>query len=144
MLIKYVDISPLEYDLYTLFIEESPNMRGQLSCYHCDTSLLNIHDAVSRLVPRSMSRPQTPVSLTITLFCNGRVHTAVADLHRQILDARPRFLILPISCSFWEILPKSYVGTPLGSWRHLFREILDLPLLSTHHLANRPLRRYDI
>ena len=36
---------------------------------------------------------------------------AVADLHSKILDA-PRVQILSISCSFWEILAKSYVGAP--------------------------------
>ena len=50
MFIKYLDITPLDYDLYTLFIEESRNMRGQLSCYYSDNRLLNIHDALSRLV----------------------------------------------------------------------------------------------
>ena len=34
-----------------------------------------------------------------------------------------------ISCSFWEILAKSYVGAPPGSWRPLLGEILDQPLL---------------
>ena len=43
--------------------------------------------------------------------------TPVADLHSKILDARPPLLgvqILSISCSFWEILAKSYVGAPPG------------------------------
>ena len=40
------------YDLYTLFIEESSNMTGQLLCFQSDTSLFNIHDAVSRLVTK--------------------------------------------------------------------------------------------
>ena len=52
MLIKYLDMTLLVYDLYTLFIEESSNMRGQLSCYHSDNRLLNIHHALSRLVPK--------------------------------------------------------------------------------------------
>ena len=53
---------------------------------------------------------------------------AVADLHSKILDARPppRVQILSISCSFSEILAKSYVGAPRGvgapssgkSWIH--------------------------
>ena len=40
---------------------------------------------------------------------------AVADLHSKILDAPPPpgVQILSISCSFWEILAKSYVGAPL-------------------------------
>ena len=37
--------------------------------------------------------------------------------------------ILSISCSFWKILAKSYVGAPLGSWCPLLGEILDPPLL---------------
>ena len=39
---------------------------------------------------------------------------SVADLHSKILDARPTLgvQILSISCSFWEILAKSYVGAP--------------------------------
>ena len=55
---------------------------------------------------------------------------AVADLHSKILDARPPLgvQILSISCSFWEILAKSYVGAPPGSWRPLLGEILDPPL----------------
>ena len=36
----------------------------------------------------------------------------------------PGVQILSISCSFWEILAKSYVGAPpLGSWRPLLEEI---------------------
>ena len=50
MFIKYLDITPLEYDLYTLFIDESRNMTGQLSCYYSDNRLLNIHDPLSCLV----------------------------------------------------------------------------------------------
>ena len=41
----------------------------------------------------------------------------MADLHSKILDARPPppgVQILSISCSFWEILAKSYVGAPPG------------------------------
>ena len=39
----------------------------------------------------------------------------MADLHSKILNAPPRGVqILSISCSFWEILPKSYVGAPPG------------------------------
>ena len=46
--------------------------------------------------------------------------------------------ILSISCSFWEILAKSYVGPPLGSWRPLLREILDPPLhLNQNQNRNR-------
>ena len=37
----------------------------------------------------------------------------MADLHSKILDAPPRSKFLSISCSFWEILAKSYVGAPL-------------------------------
>ena len=40
----------------------------------------------------------------------------------------PGVQILSNSCSFWENLAKLYVGTPLGSWCPLLREILDLPL----------------
>ena len=40
----------------------------------------------------------------------------------------PGVQILSISCSFWEISAKSYVGAPLGSWRPLLGEILDPPL----------------
>ena len=40
---------------------------------------------------------------------------SVADLHSKILDAHPPGVqILSISCSFWENLTKSYVGTPQG------------------------------
>ena len=59
----------------------------------------------------------------------------MADLHSKILDAPPppRVQILSISCSFWEILAKSYVGaSPLGSWRPHLREILDPPLLKDY------------
>ena len=42
----------------------------------------------------------------------------MADLHSKILDTRPPpppgVQILSISCSFWEILAKSYVGAPQG------------------------------
>ena len=38
--------------------------------------------------------------------------------------------ILSISCSFWEILAKSYVGTPAESWRPHLWEILDPPLVT--------------
>ena len=41
----------------------------------------------------------------------------------------PGVQIRSISCSFWEILAKSYVGTPPGSWRPLLGEILDPPLV---------------
>ena len=42
-------------------------------------------------------------------------------------DARPPpgVQILSISCSFWEILAKLYVGGPPGSWRPLIEEILN-------------------
>ena len=43
-------------------------------------------------------------------------------------DAPPPVQILSISCTFWEILAKSYIDTPLGSWRPLLGEILDPPL----------------
>ena len=52
MFIKYVHITPLEYDLYRLFIEESPNMRGQLSWFQSDNRLLDINDALSHTVPK--------------------------------------------------------------------------------------------
>ena len=41
---------------------------------------------------------------------------AVADLHSKIMDVRPPpgVQILSISCSFWGILAKSYVGAPPG------------------------------
>ena len=55
MFITYLYITPLIYmiyDLYTLFIEESSNITGQLCCYHSDSSLLNINDVLSRLVPK--------------------------------------------------------------------------------------------
>ena len=44
------------------------------------------------------------------------VPCTVADLHSKILDAHPSpgVQILSISCSFWEILTKSYVGAPPG------------------------------
>ena len=46
-----------------------------------------------------------------------------------VRNARPPGVqILSISCSFWENLAKSYVGTPVGSWRPLLGEILDPPL----------------
>ena len=55
----------------------------------------------------------------------------VADLRGGAGDARPPLgvQILSISCGFWEILAKLYVGAPLGSWRPLLGEILDSPLL---------------
>ena len=43
-------------------------------------------------------------------------------------DARPRVQILSISCSFWEKMAKSYVGTPLGGLAPPPREILHPPL----------------
>ena len=50
-------------------------------------------------------------------------------------DARPLGAqILSISCSFWENMAKSYVGTPPpGSWRPLLGKILDPPLVSIGH-----------
>ena len=42
--------------------------------------------------------------------------------------ARDAPQILSISCIFGEILAKSYVGAPLGSWCPLLGEILDPPL----------------
>ena len=53
--------------------------------------------------------------------------------------APPGAQILSISCSFWEILAKSYVGAPpLESWRPLLGEILDPPLhsVSFHRLIS--------
>ena len=53
--IKYLHMTPLSYmiyDLYTLFIKESSNMRGQLSWFQSDSSLLNIHYVLSSLVPK--------------------------------------------------------------------------------------------
>ena len=44
--------------------------------------------------------------------------------------------ILLISCSFWEILAKSYVSAPLGSWHPLLGEILDPPLKMTNRFKN--------
>ena len=38
----------------------------------------------------------------------------MADLHSNILDAAPGVQILSISCRFWEILTKSYVGARGG------------------------------
>ena len=55
MFLKYLDITPfiyMIYDLYTLFIEKSPNMRGQLSWFQSDSRLLNIHHALRCLVPK--------------------------------------------------------------------------------------------
>ena len=49
--------------------------------------------------------------------------TAVADL-RGVQGVQ----ILSISCSFWEISAKSFVGTPTGELAPLLREILDPPL----------------
>ena len=37
-----------------------------------------------------------------------------------------------ISCSFWEILIKSYLGAPPERWRPLLGEILDPPLVITN------------
>ena len=56
----------------------------------------------------------------------------VADLRGGAGDAPPPGVqILSISCSFWEILAKSYVSAPpLGSWHPLLGEILDPPLRS--------------
>ena len=39
-----------------------------------------------------------------------------------------RFKIFSISCNFWEIFTKSYVGAPLGGRRSLLQGILDPPL----------------
>ena len=41
-----------------------------------------------------------------------KILSSVANLHSKILDVPPRVQILSISCSFWENLAKSYVGTP--------------------------------
>ena len=48
------------YDLYTLLIEESSNMRGQLLWFQSDSRLLNIHDALSRLVPKVKVKATDP------------------------------------------------------------------------------------
>ena len=64
-----------------------------------------------------------------------RLHHSHACLQWQIyivkfwMRAPLGVQILSISCSFWEILAKSYVGTPPGSWRPHLREILDPPLV---------------
>ena len=45
----------------------------------------------------------------------ARNSQSVADIHSQILDARPLGVhILSISCCLWENLAKSYVGAPGG------------------------------
>ena len=56
------------------------------------------------------------------------VYIAVADLRGAQGTPPPGVQILSISCGFWEILAKSYVGAPPGSWRPLLGEILDPPL----------------
>ena len=68
MFIKYLEITPLEYDLYTMFIEESSNMTGQLWSFQSDTSLFNIHDAGSCLVAKvnvKATLPSVPDHYTI-------------------------------------------------------------------------------
>ena len=50
-------------------------------------------------------------------------------------ETPPPVQILSISCSFWEILAKSYVGAPPGSWRPLLGEILDPPLMTFNALS---------
>ena len=62
-------------------------------------------------------------------------------------DARPLLgvQILSISCTFWEILAKSYVGAPPpGSWRPLLGEILDPPLLSERILLLCASQKLDV
>ena len=85
-------------------------------------------------------------------------NTPVADLHSKILDASPgpiffisggfrgrprrasplRPKIFSISCSFSQILAKSYVGAPLEGWRPLLRGLLDLPLFIKESLHTLP------
>ena len=70
------------------------------------------------------------------LVSRDKVEHAVADLHSKIFDAPlPGVQILSISCSFWEILAKSYVGAPLESWHPHLGEILDPPLTRCIKLA---------
>ena len=56
---------------------------------------------------------------------------------------RPK--VFSFSCSFWENLAKSYVGTPLSEgWRPLLRGILDLPLSKSAFLNEqfKPVNQY--
>ena len=55
---------------------------------------------------------------------------AVADLRRMPPARAPLYSnLFLISCSFWEILTKSYVVAPLKGQRPLLQRILDLPWL---------------
>ena len=48
----------------------------------------------------------------------------------------PTVQILSISCSFWEIFSKPYVGAPPESWRPHLGEMLDPPLMTTDKMYN--------
>ena len=65
------------------------------------------------------------------LYHRGRVQWRIYIVKFWTRAPPPGVQILSISCSFWEILAKSYVGAPPpGSWRPLLGEILDQPLNS--------------
>ena len=59
----------------------------------------------------------------------------VADLRGCARDA-PGVQILSISCRFWEILAKLYVGAPLEGWHAYLGEILDPPLTHIYSVAD--------
>ena len=74
------------------------------------TLLFGVTDGISVLFVRRENGVWNSYAFTCTIDLS----LAVADLHSKILDARPPpgVQILSISCSFWEILAKSYVGAP--------------------------------
>ena len=75
-------------------------------------------------------------SFTFIIYVTSNM-LPVADLRGARGTPPCEVQILSISCSFWEILTKLYVGAPPpGSWRPLLGEILDPPLV-THSLSNR-------
>ena len=57
--------------------------------------------------------------ILITTFNRSQrtMTSAVADLGGRRGRPPPGTQIPSISCSFWDNLAKSHVGTPLGSWR---------------------------
>ena len=93
---------------------------GFLICIHRIKSLVYSGKEVILLIWHIWHKNQ------IKIQCPDGI--SVADLRGRERRAPP-VQILSISCSFWEILAKSYVGAPLlGSWRPLLGEILDPPL----------------
>ena len=72
--------------------------------------------------------------------CSDFCHIAPLADQGGARDAPLGAKILSISWSFRENLAKSYVGTPLGSWRPLPGEILDPPL-STAKVVSLKQRR---